>query len=65
METEKKDKLPFWDVLVCKKPNLVTSVYRKPTCAGLLTNKYKNRLNIKVVSLQLYWIGVTKSTTHG
>ena len=65
METEKKDKLPFWDVLVCNKTNLVTSAYRKPTCTDLLTNKYKNLLNIKVVSLQLYWIGVTKSTTHG
>ena len=36
-ETEKNGKLPFLDVLVCNKPNLVTSVYRKPTYTGLLT----------------------------
>ena len=49
METEKNGKLPFLDVLVCSKPNLITSVYRKPTYTGLLTNffsftpsKYKN-----------------------
>ena len=50
METEKNGKLLFMDVLVCNKPNLITSVYRKPTYTGLLTNffsftpsKYKNR----------------------
>ena len=37
METEKNGKLPFLDVLVCNKPNLVTSVFRKPTYTGLLT----------------------------
>ena len=36
METEKI--LPFLDLLVCSKPNLVTSVYRKPTYTGILTN---------------------------
>ena len=52
METEKKNgKLSFLNVLVYNKPNLVTSVYRKPTYPGLLTNifsftssKYKNGL---------------------
>ena len=41
--------LPFLDILVCSKPNVVTSFYRKPTHTGLLTNlcsfipfKYKN-----------------------
>ena len=34
METEKNCKLPFLDVLVCNKPNLITSVYRKPTYSG-------------------------------
>ena len=67
METEKKNsKLPFSDVLVCSKPNLITSVYRKPAYAGLLTNfLVLHPLNIKMVSLKLCWIGVTKSTTHG
>ena len=37
MGTEKNSKLHFLDVLVCNKPNLVTSVYRKPTYIGLLT----------------------------
>ena len=67
MKTEKKNgKVPFLDVLVCNKPNLVTSVYRKPTYTGLLANlfsftssKYKNGL------IKLSWIGVTKSTTYG
>ena len=51
METEKNGKLPFLDVLVCNKRNLVTSVYRKPTYTGLLTifcsftpSKYENGL---------------------
>ena len=51
IETEKNCKLSFLDVLVCNKPNLITSVYRKPTYTGLLTNfnsftpsKYKNDL---------------------
>ena len=68
METEKNWKLPFLDVLVCNKPNLVTSVYRKTTDAGLLTNvfsftpsKYKNGL-IKTLLDRCYkfnntWIG--------
>ena len=68
METEKNDKLPFLNVLVCNKPNLVTSVYRKPTCTGSLTNafsftssKYKNGL-IKTLLNTCYkinntWIG--------
>ena len=41
--------LPFLDILVCSKSNVVTSFYRKPTHTGLLTNlcsfipfKYKN-----------------------
>ena len=37
MEAEKNSKLPFLDILVCNKPNLVTSVYRKWTYTGLLT----------------------------
>ena len=69
METEKENgKLPFLDVLVCNKRNLVTSVYRKPTYTGSLTNafsfapsKYKNGL-IKTLLNRCYkinntWIG--------
>ena len=37
VETEKDNKLPFLDISVCSKPNLVASVYRKPTYEGLLT----------------------------
>ena len=71
METEKNGKLPFLDVLVCNKPNLVTSVYRKPTYTGLLANffsftpsKYKNDL-IKTFLDRCYkinniWIGFDK-----
>ena len=62
METEKNGKLPFLDVLVCNKPNLVTSVYRKPTYTGLLTNFFS--FTPSLVSLKLCWIGVTKSATH-
>ena len=66
METEKNGKLAFSDVLVCNKHNLITSVYRKPTYTGLLTNfLVLHLLNIKMVSLKLCWIGVTKATTHG
>ena len=37
METDKKKgKHPFLDILVCNKPNLVTSVYRKSTYTCLL-----------------------------
>ena len=61
----------FLDVLVCNKPNLVTSVYRKPTYTGLLTNffsftpsKYKNGL-IKTLLDRCYkinntWVGFDK-----
>ena len=72
MDNEKNpDKIPFLDVLVCNKPNLVTSVYRKPTYTGLLTNffsftpsKYKNGL-IKTLLDRCYkinntWIGFDK-----
>ena len=71
MEAEKNGKLPFLDVLVCNKPNLVTSVYRKPTYTGLLPNffsftpsKYKNGL-IKTLLDRCYkinntWIGFYK-----
>ena len=71
METEKNGKLPFLDVLVCNKPNLITSVYRKPTYTGLLTNffsfapsKYKNGL-IKTLLDRCYkinntWVGFDK-----
>ena len=39
METEVKQKLPFLDVqLDINPPPLVTSVFRKSTCTGLLTN---------------------------
>ena len=65
METEKNGKLPFLDVLVCNKPNLITSVYRKPTYTGLLTNffsftpsKYKNGL-IKTLLDRCYKINNT------
>ena len=52
METgNKPGKLPFLDVLLRNKPNLITSVYRKPTWPGLLAtffsftpSKYKNDL---------------------
>ena len=52
METgNKPGKLPFLDVLLRNKPNLITSVYRKPTWTGLLAtffsftpSKYKNDL---------------------
>ena len=51
METKKNGRLPFLNVLLCNKPNIVTSAYRKPTCTGLLTiffsftpSKYKNGL---------------------
>ena len=51
MGTEKKQQTPFLALLECNKPNLITSVYRKPTYPGLLTNffsftpsKYKNGL---------------------
>ena len=37
MEIEKIGKLPFSDILVCDKPNLVTSVFRKSRYIGLLT----------------------------
>ena len=71
METEKNGKLPFLDVLVCNKRNLVTSVYRKPTYTGLLTifcsftpSKYENGL-IKTLLDRCYkinntWIGFDK-----
>ena len=65
METEKNGKLPFLDVLVRNKPNLLTSVYRKPTCTGLLTiffsftpSKYKNGL-IKTLLDRCYKINNT------
>ena len=63
METEKNGKLPLLDVLVYSKPNLVTSIYRKPTYTGLLT--VLHHLSIKLILLKLCWIGVTKSTSHG
>ena len=51
METEKDNKFSFLDILVCSKPNLGASVYRKPTYKGLLTylssfkpSKYKTDL---------------------
>ena len=54
METEKNGKLPFLDVLVRNKPNLVTSVYRKPTYTGLLIIFFVlHLLKIKMVSLKL------------
>ena len=71
METEKNGKLPFLDVLVCNKPSLVTSVYRKPTYTGLLINffsftssKYKNDF-IKTLLDRCYkisntWLGFDK-----
>ena len=71
METEKNGKLPFLNVLVSSKPNLITSVYRKPTYTGLLTNffsftpsKYKNGL-IKTLLDRCYkinntWVGFDK-----
>ena len=31
METEADVELPCFNILVCSKPNLVSSVYRKPT----------------------------------
>ena len=37
METEKNSKLPFLDVLMGNKSNLVISIYRKQTYIGLLT----------------------------
>ena len=47
METEDKDQLPFLDVLLSKQFSasdhqgpFITSVYRKKTCAGLLTNYF-------------------------
>ena len=64
METEKNSKLPFLFVLVCNKPNLVTSIHRKPAYTGLLTisfsftlSKYKNGL-IKTLLGRCYniWI---------
>ena len=63
MKTEKNGKLPLLDVLVYSKPNLVTSIYRKPTYTGLLT--VLHHLSIKLILLKLCWIGVTKSTSHG
>ena len=66
METEKIGKLLFLDILVYSKPNLVASVYRKPTYTGLLFSfLFLHLLNIKLVSVKLYSIGVTKSATHG
>ena len=66
MKTEENGKIPFLDILVCNKPNLVTSVYRNPTYTGLLTIfLLLYLLNIKLVSLKLCWVGVTKLTTHG
>ena len=65
METEKNGKLPFLDVLVCSKPNLITSICRKPTYTGLSTNffsftpsKYKNGL-IKTLLDRCYKINNT------
>ena len=52
METEKNG--PFLDILVCNKPNLVTSVYRKLTCTGLLTSFFS-------VTPSKYKIGHVKS----
>ena len=64
METEINGKLPFLDVLVCNKLNLVTSIYRKSTYTGLLTtffsftpSKYKNGL-IKTLLDRRYKINV-------
>ena len=71
MKTEKNGKLPFLDVLVCSKLNLITSVYRKATYTGLLTiffsftpSKYKNGL-IKTLLDRCYkinntWVGFDK-----
>ena len=39
-------KLPFVDILVCKKPNLVTSVYRKPAYPGLLPNFFSFKIGL-------------------
>ena len=63
METGKNPgKLPFLDVLVRNKPNIVTCVYRKPTYTGLLAtlfsftpSKYKNGL-IKTLLERCYKI---------
>ena len=68
METEKNSQLPFLDVLVGNKPNLVTFAYIKPTYTGLLTNvlsftpsKYKSGI-IKTLLDKYYkinnkWLG--------
>ena len=66
METEKDSKLHFLDILVCSKPNLVISVYRKPTYTGLLMthiisftpSKYKIGL-IKTLLERCYKISKT------
>jgi len=74
METEKKGQLPFLDVLLSKQStsdnqcSCVTSVFRKKTCTGLLTNyfsftpfKYKLGL-IKTLIDRAYKIN---NTTQG
>ena len=40
METEKNNQLPFLDVLLDKTDKLVTSIYRKETFSGVLTNYF-------------------------
>ena len=40
METEKENQLPFLDVLLDKSDKLVTSIYRKETFSGVLTNYF-------------------------
>ena len=66
METGKNGNLPFSDILVCNKPNLLTSVYRKPTYTGYLTVFFSfTPAKYKIGLIKLCWIGVTKSTTRG
>lgn len=52
----KRQRTHFINVLVCNKPDLVTSVYRKPIYTGLLTRFFSFTSSMEKLS---------KSTTHG
>ena len=61
----KHDKLSFSHILVCKKPDLVTSVYRRRTYTSLLKILFSFKPSkYKIGLVKTFWIGVTKSTAH-
>ena len=67
-EKETDHKIPFLDVLIHNDTHFpVTSVYRKKTCTGLLTNYFSFIYLIPTnwVSFAILLIEPTRSTTHG